>query len=36
MSEPRVERRVPGWLLLVVIAAFVAIVGVVIVYGPTW
>jgi hypothetical protein len=36
VSEPRVERRVPGWMLMVAIATFVAIVGVVIVYGPNW
>lgn len=34
MSGPVEERRLPGWLVLLVIAVFVAIVGLVIVYGP--
>lgn len=36
MSAPAGERRLPGWIVLLAIALFVATVGVVIVYGPRW
>jgi hypothetical protein len=34
MSEPKLRRGVPGWLVVLVLAVVVALVGIVILLGP--